>query len=149
MHSQAVCSGESWRHNSINKSDPYGAADVFLISLCSTIESSNWLSLQHLPNSLVCVFAAVLKKKKVSRQSGRLRIDFSLWGACICRIVPLLKPKVYLSSRMWRSFVLRLWRFLKGFFAKPGGSCMKEFPKQPSWDPQQVLKVLWRTAFTF
>lgn len=87
-----------WRHDSINKSDPYGAADVFLISLCSAIESHNWLSLQHLPNSEVCVFAAVQKKKKESLQikpKQEAENRFSLWGACIRRIVPLLEPKVY------------------------------------------------------
>lgn len=92
-----------WRHNGINKSDPYGAADVFLISLYSTVESQNWLSLQHLPNCEVHVFAAlqIKKKKKVSRWA-----ETEGWGSILAlrslcwwnRSRPEAKS---LFSRMW------------------------------------------------
>lgn len=91
MHSQAVSSAEA--ENSINKSDPCGAADVFLISLPSTIESWNWLSLQHLPNAEVCVVAAE-QKQSPDQMKQKTENRFSLWGAWIGRIAPLLNPKV-------------------------------------------------------
>lgn len=56
-----------WRHSSINKSDPDGAADVFLISL----KVPNPLSLQRLRNSELCAAA----QKKVSRRSRSRRVD--------------------------------------------------------------------------
>lgn len=92
MHSQAVCSGEA--ENNINKSDPCGAADVFLISLCSAIESWNWLSLQHLPNSEVCA-AAAEQKQSPDQMKQKAENRFPLWGAWIGGIANLLKPNVY------------------------------------------------------
>lgn len=80
MPSQAVCSREA--ENNINKSEPCGAADVFLISLCSATESWNWLSLQHLPNSEVCVIAAE-QKQPWDQTKQKAENGFSLLGAWI------------------------------------------------------------------
>lgn len=86
-----VFSGEA--ENNINKSKPCGAADVFLVSLPAT-ESWNWLSLQHLPNSQVCV-ATAEQKQSWDKTKQEAENGFSLLGAWIGWIVHLFfKPNV-------------------------------------------------------
>lgn len=133
------------RHDSINKSDPHGAADVFLISLCSTIESRNWLSLQHLPNSEVCVFAALQKKKSLQTNwSRRLRIDFRFEELVLVELLLSSSQKFVLEDLMIASLYFKV---CSKVLSRAQRFMEEVFPKEPSWDPQHVLTVLWRTSF--
>lgn len=136
------------RHNSINKNDPYGAADVVFISLCSTIEPK--LIITAAPPKLALCFCCSTKKKSLqTKLKQKVENRFSLWGVCIWWNCPHPEANS-LSSRTWR-WLLKTSGFVQRFFAEPRGSwrSMKEFPKEPSWSPDKVWRFFEEQLLLF